>query len=452
MDQFIAEEHAEPELGLPRETPSQAPVGLVLRVLRGLHGGASIDLAGREALLVGSGVDCDVVLSDREVAPQHLSISLATPMTVRALAEGVSIFGRPLAVGDAVTVAACAAIRIGGCAIALGMRDAPEWEAVIRTGGTAPADVGSTDAKPHRSDEAALGTASDAAPNARSDARPRPRRRWPLVLAGAGAAVVLLVAAAIVVVVRSLGDMDSAYAAAPPGPPASGGRPADVAPKPRATAPAAAPARSPGIESVIRHLGLDDVRAETAADGTETLVGSVPDDATLVELERTVVSMGLHPTLRVVSGEHLIQDVREVFRVNGIRVTARYEGHGVVHVDGVPGEDKRMEGIRSYALHDVVGLADLRVDAAPSAPVAARDDDRAAASNTATEPSVPTPEEVAAKRIAAVVDGSPSYVATADGSRYFIGAMMPQGYRITAIEGATVTVRTAKGENLTLNY
>jgi type III secretion protein D len=444
MDQFIPEEPTEPLLGPPPASPAQAPAGLVLRVLRGRHAGAAIEAGGREALLVGSALTCDVVLGDQGVAPQHLSISLATPMTVRALAEGVSIFGRQLAVGDAVALAACAAVRIGESAIALGPREAAAWNAVGEADDTPRADAPtSAEAAPPATDPTADRPSAAATAPAR-----RVRRRWPLVLAGTGAAFVLLVAAGIVAMVRSLGTMDSAYAAAPPIAHATGRGPAAAADRPGAAAP---PKRSgaPDIASVIRDLRLDDVRADIAPDGTEALVGTVPDDATLAELGRTLGSMGLHPTLRVASGERLVQDVREVFRVNGIRVTARYEGRGVVHVDGVPGDDTRMEGIRGYALHDVAGLADLRVDPAPPPAPVAHDEARSAAT---ADPPAATPEEAAAKRIAAVVDGSPSYVATADGSRYFVGALMPQGYRITAIEGSQVTVRTAKGESLTLDY
>jgi type III secretion protein D len=54
------------------------------------------------------------------------------------------------------------------------------------------------------------------------------------------------------------------------------------------------------------------------------------------------------------------------------------------------------------------------------------------------------------KRIASVVPGNPAYIVTADGARYFVGAMLPSGHRITAIDGQRVSVER-NGETATLN-
>ena len=44
------------------------------------------------------------------------------------------------------------------------------------------------------------------------------------------------------------------------------------------------------------------------------------------------------------------------------------------------------------------------------------------------------------KRVAAIVPGDSPYVATADGTRYFIGALLPTGHRIEAIEAHRVVL------------
>ena len=55
------------------------------------------------------------------------------------------------------------------------------------------------------------------------------------------------------------------------------------------------------------------------------------------------------------------------------------------------------------------------------------------------------------KRIASVVPGDPAYLVTADGARYFVGAMLPTGHRITRIDGQHVTLERG-GEESTLNF
>jgi type III secretion protein D len=44
------------------------------------------------------------------------------------------------------------------------------------------------------------------------------------------------------------------------------------------------------------------------------------------------------------------------------------------------------------------------------------------------------------KRIASLVPGEPAYLVTADGSRYFVGALLPSGHRVLLIADKTVTV------------
>ena len=45
------------------------------------------------------------------------------------------------------------------------------------------------------------------------------------------------------------------------------------------------------------------------------------------------------------------------------------------------------------------------------------------------------------KRVVSVVGGEDGYVQTRDGSRYFVGAVLPDGHTVTAIEEQSVTVQ-----------
>jgi len=55
------------------------------------------------------------------------------------------------------------------------------------------------------------------------------------------------------------------------------------------------------------------------------------------------------------------------------------------------------------------------------------------------------------KRVASIVAGMQPYVVTQDGTRYFIGALLPTGHRILAIEGGRVELER-EGQNTALAF
>lgn len=70
--------------------------GLTLSVLDGLHRGVATAIGG-ESCLIGSGTACDVVLADRQIAPDHLRLRFyGRQVAVDALGGDVLIEGRQL--------------------------------------------------------------------------------------------------------------------------------------------------------------------------------------------------------------------------------------------------------------------------------------------------------------------------------------------------------------------
>jgi type III secretion protein D len=118
--------------------------------------------------------------------------------------------------------------------------------------------------------------------------------------------------------------------------------------------------------------------------------------------------------------------VQEVFRAQHVAARTVSEGHGQVTVHTQEADNPRLQQIASRARQDVPGLRSLDVRNVPPAPV----------SDLSHEPSYPAPDP--AKRIAAIVPGDAAYIVTADGSRYFEGAVMPSGQRIAAIRAGEV--------------
>jgi hypothetical protein len=97
----------------------------------------------------------------------------------------------------------------------------------------------------------------------------------------------------------------------------------------------------------------------------------------------------------------------------------------------------RVQAAAAAARRDIARLPALRVDNQPPAPVVAA--------------AAPAPDDPA-KRLVAVVDNEDSpYFITADGSRYFSGALLPSGHRVVQIaERSVIVERDDQRTRLTL--
>lgn len=127
----------------------------------------------------------------------------------------------------------------------------------------------------------------------------------------------------------------------------------------------------------------------------------------------------------------------EVFRLYGIAAQASWSPEGDLVLHTRERDTARVESATAAVRRDVPHLPTLRVDNQPPAPAPT------AAPAAADDP---------AKRLVAVIDNSDSpYFITADGSRYFNGALLPSGHRVVEIaERAVVVERDGQRTRLTL--
>lgn len=123
------------------------------------------------------------------------------------------------------------------------------------------------------------------------------------------------------------------------------------------------------------------------------------------------------------SGASIAHDVAEVLRLSGITCEAQYNGDGTVTVKGHLGDPQALAAIvKSRAIREIVGLKR----------VMAINLDRGASSMPGTT--------VDGTRIVSVVASADPYVVTADGSRYYVGASLPQGGRLAGVKEGEVLV------------
>ena len=263
----------------------------VLRIIAGLHAGATRPLSRREMVLIGSGDDCDVVLADAGVAPHHALLNVVDGRYhLRALDAPLELPGGTLHPGDPVEVAQIQRIGLGQAAIAFGAADAVEWLVL----GPDPA-----------------GGAGSAR------ARPPFASRMPLI---AGVAVLALAALAI-------------FAALTPAPPA----PVDVEQR---------------LHALAREFDVSNVQITRDVDGRAVVSGTIDDAEARERFAARLREEGVDAGLALRSGQDLAGDVARVMRTGGYVVEADYLGDNNVRVTGhLGGDDQAVRDfIRSRAM------------------------------------------------------------------------------------------------------
>jgi type III secretion protein D len=197
------------------------------------------------------------------------------------------------------------------------------------------------------------------------------------------------------------------------------------------------------VAQILEDLNLkNDIAVTTSEDGVLALKGTAPDEAAQSKLVQRLNSEGLAPVLRLSIGERLAAAVKDVFRVNGLDVDTEYTASGVVLVRGLRGAAKQYDKVVDHAMKDVSGLSAVQiVSGGPekgSLILAGKD-----GHGSSIDP--------AAKRVVSVVDSAPAYIVTADGSRYFVGSLLPQGHRVLEIDGPSVTLER-DGEKVVMTF
>jgi type III secretion protein D len=186
---------------------------------------------------------------------------------------------------------------------------------------------------------------------------------------------------------------------------------------------------------LLKSSEFSTLTATPQKDGRIELRGRLATLAERTRLDAWLAERQVAPSVEVQVDEVLLRDVTETFRINGVSVQARVAGTGAVEAEAVERDANRLARAEEVVRRDVRGLTKLAVR------------------NTATPLRKPLPPmaDDPGKRIASLVPGEPAYLVTADGSRYFVGSMLPTGHKIAQIAAQSVILEH-DGERTTLNF
>lgn len=199
--------------------------------------------------------------------------------------------------------------------------------------------------------------------------------------------------------------------------------------------PSVQPANASTLAAALKGSEFAALDIQALPGGAMRLQGRLATLAQRGRLDAWLAVRGVVPTLDVVVDEALVREVSEVFRINGVPVQAQVEAPGQVLAQAAEPDAQRLARAEEVVRRDVHGLGGLLVrnSARPAPPPAPP---------VALEPG---------KRIASLVPGDPAYVVTADGARYFVGALLPSGHRITDVQAQQLTLER-DGQPSVLNF
>ena len=350
-----------------------------LEVLEGEQAGARAFLPAGAPVTIGSAIDGDVVLRGAHGRRVRIAVQDGA-LDVNVLEGTLEAGGRTLQAGQAAKLALGTPLGLGEVRFA-----------VVAGEGAA------TDATPPTPDAALPPEAPAVAPAPSAAPRLPARASWPRRLAAVGGSLAAV----------SIGMLAFAYSAAPP--------------------PPTAEQQATRAEAVLRGAGLQKLSVRAGTGGDVRIDGYLETNAQRVKAEQLLADEAIPARWQVFVNEQVAAAVQDVFRVNGVQAQVDAVGPGAVRVSAQVADGHLLDTLRGIAKRDVPGLAaiEVRNDPLPVAAAAAR-----------STPAIDDP----GKRVSSVVPGDPAYVVTADGTRYFQGALLPTGHRIASIEERRVVL------------
>lgn len=293
---------------------------LVLRVVRGLHDGASRGCMLADMVIVGSADDCDLILADEGVAAHHCVIKIdGDNWFVRALDGDVGVGSNVTRTGDTASLALYDVIGVGSSALALGEPGNERWNDIVEPSVVTPMAIGLTS-----------------------------RKRALIAIAGVSICLATAIAAT--------------------GLHSSQGVPT--------------PSQRAMLETSVREVALEKSEIKQDTSGKLSVSGLADDHPRIERLRGDLAARGVVAELDVRSGKDIARDVGEVLRLSNLPAETLYRGDGEVGISGHFGDGKALDSVlASRSIRDVKGLTKVAVvnldnGEAPAPVVAAGDESK----------------------------------------------------------------------------
>lgn len=368
---------------------TQAPViPLELRVLDGEQCGASVGVQRGVPLTISGQWHSDVVLRSPMAAQAEVELLLGDDAVEVFVKQGsVQVGGAPVPAGTRARAKLYAPIVIGDTQVALGELGASPWGTLFQPAPEAAATASET-------------AAATLPWWQRLHERASPQR---LVVGGGVLAVV------------SLAMLTLAMLVAPQAP--------------------SAEQRAQRAQQLLHAAGFTALRVTTGPKDELIAGGYLNTQAERVQAQRVLEADDLKLQWSPWINEQLAGAVEDVYRVNGVAAQVQAIGPGALRVTTQMADAAALQRAEATARRDVQGL--LRLEARNAPPP--------------REPSPIPLVDDPGKRVASIVGGPTPHVVTADGARYFIGALLPTGHRIQAIDSNSVQLER-EGQISTLSF
>lgn len=387
---------------MTRENVAQS---IELRVFEGPQRGARSPLAAGAGFVIVANPaahpdDADIVLRDDSRAAARVRVTLDMRDALLEVLEGDVFLGdRQLAAGEQVPWGMHAPLKIGASVVAFGRAAVANWPGSLGAQ-AASTTTGDDDSTVDRARE-------DSTPAAQPKERKKktPLSRRPEVWLASLGVIVLVVTGGAFGVAQVL-----------------------QGPAPEKT-------EAPTFTTLLRGSEFSTLQATRRADETYDVKGRLETIEQRAKLDAWLAGLPFKTAVDVQVDESLARDVTETFRINGVSVQAQVLGTGTVAAEAAERDPNKLARAEEVARRDVRGLTKLTVR------------------NTAQPLPKPLPPvaDDPGKRIASLVPGDPGYVVTADGSRYFVGSMLPTGHRIAEVRADSVILEL-DGTKTTLNF
>ncbi len=358
---------------------------LELFILDGEQAGARAPLQCGQSIDISGDLGTDIVLRDPGMAGQHIRLNIgADSATLDVLTGEVGLLGQRITAGNSTELPPYVALNIGAIHLAYGEQNSARWAEMPQfnvdsvSDKTEPLDMHETYSAAHQ----------------QSGPPPSGVTKKSMVLWSSAAAVLVFSLMLGMGAFSSISEPETVLQAK------------DI---------------TVALEGIADFRALDVVEPEPGTFVIRGYLASREQRERLVQLLAGSANL-TQVQLQILVGEQLVVAVRDIYRVNGIAANVQSQGFGIVSVTTTEADLEQLRRVETIAKRDIIGLLGVVADN-ELPPVSAKPTD------IDSDPG---------KRIASIVPGDPAYLVTTDGARYFVGAMLPTGHKISAISAQQV--------------